>query len=380
MNGPIENLVYKSDTIKDFLDEYTANETIRQHRIALKKYFTYHNKIPDTYIKDIRNLNNRNKNKIMDQYEHDITKYRNYLIEQKYSPKSIHNYISSVKMLLEHHRIDIGNAFWKKLKKRGEEKYNESICDFQIPTREELKKILMHANTKPRALFLLQSSSGMRIGEICNLTENDIDLTFEYPHIQLRKTKSRAKGRTRCSPEAKEAIQEWLKIRPDNGDPRLFQCKTKTARIMWNRLLKKAGYIKTDRSGKYPRFLMGTHTLRKYFRNEFSKYSNDLAAYLMNQRTGLDRKYREWTDKYLDEEYSKGVENVLVFQQNVTSERVGDLEQQLHQVQKDKQEMQDKIADLESKLSELKIEKLEQDGTDIKTLIKEILKERNGKK
>ena len=128
---------------------------------------------------------------------------------------------------------------------------------------------------------------------------------------------------------------------------------------MWNRLLKKAGYTKKDKTGKYPRFLMGTHTLRKYFRNEFSKYSNDLAAYLMNQRTGLDRKYREWTDKYLDEEYSKGVENVLVFQQNVTSERVGDLEQQLQQVQKDKQEMQDTIAELKAQVLELRLEKLE---------------------
>ena len=107
-------------------------------------------------------------------------------------------------------------------------------------------------------MYLLQSSSGMRIGEICNLKyygkddeRNDIDLSYEYPHITLRKTKSRAKGRTRCSPEAKEAILEWLKIRPNNNDNRLFQSKTKSARIMWNRLLKKSGYAKKDQSGKY---------------------------------------------------------------------------------------------------------------------------------
>ena len=352
MNSPIENLIFNSDTVKDFLDEYTAKETIRQHKIALNKYFQYINKIPDNYIKDIRNLENGTRNKITDQYEHDITQYRNHLTTEGYSPKSIHNYVSSVKMILEHHRIDLDKAFWKKLKKRGIEKVAEPICDFKIPNREDLKKILTHANTKPRAMFLLQSSSGMRIGEVCSLTMNDIDMSFEYPHITLRKTKNRAKGRTRCSPEAKEAIQEFLKIRPNNNDNRMFQCKTKVARVMWNRMLKNSGLAKKDNSGKYPRHLMGTHSLRKYFRNEFSKYDNGVAQYLMNQRTGLDRKYRLWTDEYLDQEYSKGVEHLFVFQSNVTDEKLEGINEELDQLRKDNEEMKAQILDL-------RLEKLE---------------------
>jgi len=342
--------------IDDFLNEYTAHETIRQHKIALNKYFKYHNQNPDSYVKDIRNLDNGTRNQITDQYEKDITKYRNHLIKEGYSPKSIHNYISSVKMFLEHHRVDLDKAFWKKLKGRGIEKVVDSICDFKIPKPQELKQILTHANTKPRAMFLLQSSSGMRIGEICDLTENDIDLSYEYPRITLRKTKSRAKGRTRCSQEAKESIQEWLKIRPSNNDPRLFQCKPKSARIMWNRLLKKSGYAKKDRSGKYPRCLMGTHTLRKFFRNEFSKAevenANDLAKYLMTQRTGLDRKYREWSDEYLDKQYSKGVEKLFVFQQNVTDERLQEQNDRISQLEKENREMK-------AMITELRLEKLE---------------------
>ena len=136
------NKIEKSKAVKDFLDEYTAKETIRQHKIALNKYFKYMDQTPEGYIKDIRNLGNGTRNKITDQYEHDITKYRNHLTTEGYSPKSIHNYVSSVKMLLEHHRIDLDKAFWKKLKKRGIEKVAEPICDFKIPNREDLKKIL----------------------------------------------------------------------------------------------------------------------------------------------------------------------------------------------------------------------------------------------
>ena len=353
------NKIEKSKAFKDYLDEYTAKETIRQHKIALNKYFEYYNKNPDTYIKDIRNLGNGTRNKITDQYEHDITKYRNYLTTEGYSPKSIHNYVSSVKMLLEHHRIDLDKTFWKKLKGRGIEKVLEPICDFKIPTQKELKKILTHANTKPRAMYLLQSSSGMRIGEVCNLKyvkddpeHSDIDLSYEYPHITLRDTKNRAKGRTRCSPEAKEAILEWLKIRPNNNDNRLFQCKSKVARIMWNRMLKNSGLAKKDKHGKYPRNLMGTHSLRKYFRNEFSKYNNDIASYLMNQRTGLDRKYRDWTDEYLDQEYSKGVDHLFVFQSNVTDEKLTSINEELDQLRKDNEEMKAQIL-------ELRLDKLE---------------------
>jgi integrase len=355
-----------SEKIKQFINEYTAKETIRQHQIALKKYFTHYNKNPDNYIKDIRNMDNGPRNKVLDQYEHDISQYRNHLINEGYSPKCIHNYMSSVKMLLEHYRIDLDKAFWKKLHKRGIEKTNEAICDFKIPTTQQLKEILTHANTKPRAMFLLQASSGMRIGEICNITKNDIDLNYEYPHIVLRDTKTRSKGRTRCSPEAKEAILEFLKTRKDNNDPRLFQCKPKTARNMWNRLLKKSKYTDKDKTGKYERNKMGTHTLRKYFRNEFSKYNNDLAAYLMNQRTGLDRKYRDWSDEYLDQEYCKGVSNVLVFQSNVTDERLTDLNDEVKELKTENEKLKDDLRLLQATVRGL------QNSLDIKDMKKKI--------
>ncbi len=360
-----EKTIFESKALNDFINEYTAKETIRQHKISLKKYFTHYNKNPDNYIVDVRNLDNGNRNKIKDQYEKDISQYRNHLIKEGYSPKAIHNYTSSVKMFLEHHRIDLDKAFWKKLRQRGIEKTNDSVCNFKIPKPDDLKKILTHASTKSRAMFLLQSSSGMRIGEICNLNLSDIDLDYEFPHITLRKTKSRAKGRTRCSPEAKEAIMEWKKVRKEylntqkermsdeywknDYENRLFPGTPKNARKMWNRLLEKSGYAKKDRTGKYPRNLMGTHTLRKMFRNEFSKYNNDLATYLMNQRTGLDRKYRDWSDEYLDQEYAKGVQYLMVFQLNVTDERINHLDDQLKEKDTEIKDLKQRLEEMEKK-------------------------------
>jgi len=284
-------------------------------------------------------------------------------------------------MFLEHHHIDLDNAFWKKLKKRGIEKNVEPICDFKIPKPDELKQILTHANTKARAIFLLQSSSGLRIGEVCSLKLSDIDMNYDYPHITIRgkKTKTRAKGRTRCSPEAKDSILEWLKIRDSeiqlkkvrvpkeyldqDINERLFTCSPKSARNMWNTLLKKAQFSDRDDSGKYKRHMMGTHSLRKYFINEFSKYNNDLARYLANQRTNLDRKYRDWTDEYLDEQYAQGVKYLLVNEREVTDKRIQDLDSQVTKLQQENAELRDRIDKLDTlkELLEMKlrIEKIE---------------------
>jgi integrase len=363
-----EKTILEANVVQDFINEYTAKQTIRIYKVQLKKYFQWLNEDPDTYIKDVRNMDNGKRLNSIDGYEKNITNYRNWLIENDYSPKAIHNYVSCVKMFLEHHHIDLDNAFWKKLKKRGIEKVVEPICDFKIPKPDDLKKILTHASTRSRAMFLLQSSSGMRIGEICSLRVSDIDLSYDYPHITIRGmvSKTRAKGRTRCSPETKDAILEWLKIRdneikvketrvakkylPPDFKERLFTSSPKSARKMWNNLLKKAQFMDKDNSGKYERFKMGTHSLRKFFINEFSKHNNDLAKYLANQRTKLDKKYRDWSDEYLDEQYAQGVKHLLIFDRETTDARIKDLDTEIVKLRQDNEELRNQMQILMAKV------------------------------
>ncbi len=372
MNNKIdETQILEADTVNDFLGEYNVKETIRSYKGALKRYFTFINVDPDKYVIDIRLLEKNKKIKVIDQYEKDITNYKNYLLNESYAPRSIHNEISSIKLFLEHHRIDLDKTFWNKLKKRGMGKGTGTITDFKIPSSQDLKKILTHATTRARAMFLLQTSSGMRLGEICALKLSDIDLGYKYPHIIIRyeTAKTRVKGRTRCSPEAKTAIKEWLKIRdqsyktaqnrtsgeyrnPDGKD-RLFPISVKMARYTWNGLLEKSGFTERDNSGKEKknkRHLMATHANRKYFRSEFSKYDNELAKYLMNQRTPLDRVYRDWSDEYLDKEYAKGVGYLLVFEKGEDPEQIEKFEKYKQDQGKKELEMGNKILDLEKEV------------------------------
>jgi len=370
-----EKQILESKAIKDFMSQYTAKQTIRQYKIAVKKYFMYIDKNPDRYLKDLRFIDNGKKLKAIDEYEKNISAYRNSLIADEYSPKCTHNYVSTIKLLLEHNHCDLDVSFWKKLKERGADKVVEPICDFKIPTTTELRTILAHATAQSRAMFLLQATSGLRIGEVVSLKRGDIDLDYDCPHIIIRgkTSKTRMKGRTRCSQEAKQAIIDWLNVRakaietinkrtpPEyqksttmNKDDYIFPVTTKSARKMWNRLLERAGFTGEDTSGKYARHLMSTHTLRKFFRNELSKYDNGLAQYLMNQRTGLDKRYRDYTDEYLDQEYAKGV-RYLILNENYS----GDVEK-INESLKEKDEMiekmQKQILELNTKINTINID------------------------
>lgn len=179
-NKTDEPQILEASTINEFINEYTAAETIRLHRRALKKYFTFVNVNLDSYVIDIRLLGRIKKINATDQYEKDITAYKNYLIKEDYAPKTIQGEVSSIRLLLEHHHIDLDNSFWRKLDKRGTGKGKGAISDFKVPSPQDLRKILTHATTRARAIFLLQATSGMRLGEICALKLSDIDLSFEY--------------------------------------------------------------------------------------------------------------------------------------------------------------------------------------------------------
>jgi len=359
-----ETILENSKTVSDFLNQFTSTTTKRAYANHLRKFFSVIRAKPDEYVVDIRLLENDEKIKATDRYEKDIIKYRNHIIEKEnFAPKSTYAYVNCVKLFLENNRIELSKAFWKNLIHRGGG--SSTICEFSIPTPSDLKKILTHASTQARAMFLLQSSSGMRINEVVKLKIADIDMNQTHPHITIRygSSKNRKPGRTRMSPEAKETIKEWLKVRKSafeaaqkrtdkiyrkSDDGRLFPTTTKSARRLWNRLLEKSGFNEKDSSTKYNRYKMGVHSLRKYFRSQFSKYNNDLAKYLMNQRDILDKTYREWSDDYLDEHYAKGVNHLLVY--GSRSEDITKINEQLNEKEERIKKLEERVQYLSDEL------------------------------
>lgn len=250
------------------------------------------------------------------------------------------------------------------------------------PTHEELKRILQHGETKARALGLLASSSGTRIGALLKLTESDIDFDKDPVRIYLPAaiTKNNKPRVTFMSNEAKDAVKAWIKERDDYldsavrkskslkcgkdpEDERLFPMSEATANTMWLRLLKKSGLDQKDKSTGIHR--LHFHTLRKYFDTNMAAADipESVIGCLMGHAGYLDRAYKRFDEGKLAYFYKKGVNKLLVFETGEDPEQLGKfekykIEQEKKGVERDKTtvEMDGKIVALERELVEVRKE------------------------
>ena len=379
------NTIETSEKIKKFLS-YREGNTKKSYTNSLKKYLKwYDEKYPntnfDSYLKDIRLMEVKEKLLTTDQYEDDIKDFLKHS-KKNYPPKTITSDLAVFKSLLRHYRIDLDNAFWDDVKrlKGGNAAVNQNI----VCGLKELKQILTHANTRQRAIFMTMITSGLRVGEVCSLTMDNIDLKHSYPRITVINTKNDITGHTRASPEAKFAIMEWLKIREKElrksckrqitfhtipklseveiacfirSENRLFPYHERTIEKEWNELLEKAGYNEKneryDGATKGARYKRNLHTLRKVFRTQFGKYSEDLAEYFMNHVSELKRTYDFKGEEWLDQEYGKGLKYLTIFEIHV------DESDRIKQITKRLKEKDQQIGNLERTMQELKAQVIE---------------------
>jgi len=273
--------------------------------------------------------------------------------------------MSTLRGFLEEHDIIFSPRFWKKLHNKG--KGNEIILEDRIPTREELEKILTHANARERAYFLSMLSSGMREKELCLITEDMIDFDSEPVMIKIPANISKTKRKrfTFISVEAKNSLNEWLKIRKEyvevkklrtkglydwleetygkkiigKEEDRIFPYQPLATRVWWQRLLKKSGFIEKDKNTGY--YTLHLYTLRKLFNTRMKNTCNNYMVEMwMGHKIQYD--YHKWTIDEHKKEYLKGMENLLIYR---TSANVEELESLKKKV--------DEIKILEKKLNEM---------------------------
>jgi hypothetical protein len=322
----------KSAKLQDFLKYYPKSDgTRRYYRLRLLEFFLERQIInADEYLKDPRLMANKKRVQYLDRLEDDIRKHFNYINTERDPP--LHRsdvFLAAVKGLLTYHKIDLPEITWKNLRKNGNSEYR--LSKFKTPTREQLRLILSHADVEAKAFFLVQMTSGSIISEIISLKMQDIDLDCEFPRIFIRNFNSKTGRpiRKRISPEAKEALIDYLSIRKEiietrrnrtisikhkipEDDDRLFPMGRANDEKMWMTITRKAGLYKLDPQTNKP--IMGTHSLRRYFKTRFGNHDPYLAKYFMGQSTKVDESYDDWSDEQLDEHYSEGVKHLFINQ------------------------------------------------------------------
>jgi integrase len=230
-------------------------------------------------------------------------------------------------------------------------------------SREVLRRVLAHADVKGRALFLLLASSGVRIGEALQLKLEDVDLSVDPPTVTVRGeyTKSGDAYTTFMSSEAKEALEQWLRVREsyiqsaaNRGrglgrtkhveDPRLFPFSVSVAEQMWYTAIEKAGLNSRDPSTG--RYRLRIHMLRKWFISQAKLAAPENIVEAWAGHSGyLDEAYRRYTRQQLAEYYRKAEPYLLI---HVPS----DVHELQTKTQRDIQELRDQIADLTRKLTD----------------------------
>jgi integrase len=249
-----------------------------------------------------------------------------------------------------------------------------------------LKKILTHMDLKSRALVLLLGSSGMRIGEALHITLEDINLNSKPVMINIRAeyTKNESRRTAFISNEAKEAVEEWLKIREQylksaenkaNGlgrkkelnDNRIFPFTDINFRQSWDNALQKAGLYSKDKITNRGQYRV--HALRKFFRSQLAlSCPVDIVETLMGHEGYLTDAYRRYTQKQLGEHYLKAEHHVTVSgtaDLHEIKDRLQDTQATVHGYKQIVNGQNEEIIALRTEMKELK-EKLEDLETDRK--------------
>jgi integrase len=195
---------------------------------------------------------------------------------------------------------------------------------------DTIRTILQHVDIKGKALILVLASSGLRINEALTLPLEDVDLNAKPAVITIRgeNAKNGDNRITFMSAEAVQAVNEWLKVRPDyiraaanknNGliksgrgspkttedDGRLFPFTDQTASVLWDNALTKAGLLSRDKSTN--RKQLHYHQFRKFFISQLALIvSKEVPETLAGHEGYLTDAYRRYTKKQLAEEYLKG--------------------------------------------------------------------------
>ena len=327
-NSPINldytNDIKKSNSYKKFKKQKNrAESTLRRYTISLTQYCNYHQKRIDELIEEADKEEEKgireNKRKIKDR----ILDYRNYLRENKYSPKTITSRINNIKTFYRANSITIPYIEPDTNQHERQLRYDE------IPTKQHIKRALeTTSNIKNRAIILFMATSGSASNETVDITikqymegtkehhneTTDIERALKkmdgntvfIPIIPMTRGKNQFEYYTAITPEANQYIINYLKTRKNlTLEDKLFDTNSDQIKYMFATIndKNKWGWVKDG----IQRFFT-SHQLRRYHFNaikdtrfahtiEGRKFSKTEEAYFTRNPEDIREEYKQYLEK-----------------------------------------------------------------------------------
>lgn len=255
----------------------------------------------------------------------DFKKFSDCLIRESVSAQSSRQILTYAVKVLKVHGVTVPDDIIGDLKR--ENKGGAGTVD-KVLTSKIICSALQSADIRGRAMILTLASSGLRVGELLNLSLSDIDLNADPAMITVRASNSKNKQPryTFITNEAREAVKQYLKNRDSYirkaeirvaplvkagkkatvqpGSDLLFPVNDSTVNKIWETLLKRAGVFSRDTKSGRNQYRI--HSLRKFFISQLSlKGARTLAEHLSGHMGYLDQSYRQVSPEFAAAEYKK---------------------------------------------------------------------------
>jgi integrase len=310
-------------TVSRFLLEYNSENTRSTYRLGISNFLKF---IYPGSEEDLDSLAIRYFGEARDR-ELDLLNFRSDVLND-FAPATRNTYINAIKLFFEENDVSIASRFYKRIKAKN----SKPITWEDTPTNEQIRRITEYMPIQGKAITLILSSSGMRIGEVVQLKLEDLDRAMDPVRVRIRAeyTKTKEKRITFISPEAKDALLEWLKYRPQyietanarskihsrSEEPEeVFPFTSTNFNFIWRNALDKANLVDVD--PKTNRASIRPHGLRKFFRLVVGRHGQDEAEALMGHQQGLNAVYAKFTgemgERRLREIYLKALPELSIY-------------------------------------------------------------------
>jgi integrase len=239
----------------------------------------------------------------------------------KIAPHSLKNAVSISKKFLRLNGFDISNDVLRS-KVEMPRMFIKTVD--RAPTLDELRRIILHTNSRGKAMITMLASSGMRIGELLSLRVKDIDLSRHPVTVFLKAevTKDRQARYCFISDESTTFLKEYLGDRVNKPDDYIFNTTTRgrehvTGNVpmtYWNadKILTLAlRHSALEQKDDYGRDVLHIHSLRKFFFSQLVPVlGREVVEALMGHKAFLDSSYRRFTMEQMAEYYLKGMDDL----------------------------------------------------------------------
>lgn len=286
-----------------------------------------------------------------------LDKFVSWLLGNGAAPRTVLTYVTALKGLLRYEGISLDSY---QLRAKVELPPQVDVSLDRIPTREEMRSLLLNSTKGTRALIALLATSGLRIGEAAGLRVGSLELLSNKITLMSTRTKSRRTRVTFITDETAGFLREYLRERIDRKDEWLFpddvdHQKPSSTFALYMRIhyvLKKLGLLgKLDPDSR--RNQLHPHCFRKYFFSKLIGVGVDrgVAEYLMGHRFGLDNSYLRMDEDRLKREYMKAQDDFTFLAdgklEKESRKRVEELQGQLQERNRELAEVHDRLGRLE---------------------------------